>query len=42
VQGAIVAQLTADTDTVAAIEPGRMDALVQELLEPLSIPTTAH
>jgi kynurenine 3-monooxygenase len=38
VQAAILAQLTADADTIAAIDPARMDALVHERLEPLPHP----
>jgi kynurenine 3-monooxygenase len=38
VQASILAQLTADADTLAAIDPGRMDALVQESLAPLPNP----
>jgi kynurenine 3-monooxygenase len=42
VQAAILAQLTADADTLAAIDPARMDALVQEQLAPLPVPAVAH
>jgi len=42
VQAAILAQLTADADSLAAIDPARMDALVQQQLEPLPVPAVAH
>jgi hypothetical protein len=42
VQAAILAQLTADADTLAAIDPVRMDAMVLELLEPLPSPAVAR